>query len=93
VAFIGINWDDYTNASLTAPTGTTPTFTERLDSSTTIIYVATGELAAAGATGNKTHTNSNTSGSSPWLTFMVAVESPGGGVTLAGRVSLLGVGR
>jgi len=65
------NWDwaDTTN-NLTPPTGTTPTFTERLD--TTLCYVATGILATAGATGSKTMAN-NASSTSPFGGMMFAI--------------------
>lgn len=72
ILLIAHDWADKSN-NLTAPTGSTPTFTERLD--TTLSYVASGVLAAAGATGNKTMTNNNNaSGSSLWGTVMVAIE-------------------
>ncbi len=64
------DWGD-TTVNLTPPTGTTPTFTERLD--TAITYVATGVLAAAGATGDKTMAN-NSSTVHPWVASLVAVE-------------------
>lgn len=38
------------------PPGSPPVFTERLDSGTSILYVATGDMITAGATGNKTVT-------------------------------------
>lgn len=48
VVFIGSTWDA---ADFTPPTGTTPTFTERLDG--TALFVADGVMATAGNTGNK----------------------------------------
>jgi len=60
--------------ALSPPTGTTPTFTEQFDAGTSVIYVATGVLATAGATGNKAHTNSNVAGD-PWQAFLVSVEA------------------
>ena len=50
--------DNDTAANLTAPTGTTPTFTERVDDLHGE-YLATGNLSPAGATGNKTMTNNS----------------------------------
>lgn len=59
------------------PSGSTPTFTERLD--TTLTYVATGNLATAGATGDKTHTN-NGGGGAPWGSVLLAIR-PGEVIT------------
>lgn len=52
------------------PTGTTPTFTERYDSGDNI-YVATGVMSPAGATGNKARTG----GSVNWLATLVSIKS------------------
>lgn len=70
VAFIAHNWQLYGSAS--APAGSTPTFTERLDAGTSIMYAATGVLATAGATGDKTHGNGN-GVEDPWGVFLVSV--------------------
>ena len=70
VAFIVHNWALYGSAS--APSGTTPTFTEQLDSASSLMYVATGVLATAGATGNKTQANGN-SAPDGWGAFLVGV--------------------
>ena len=69
VAFIAHNWVLYGTAS--PPSGTTPTFTERLDAADSLIYVATGVLATAGATGNKTQSNLN-GASDGWGAFLVS---------------------
>ena len=69
VMFIAHNWALYGAAS--PPSGTTPTFTEQFDSATSLIYVATGVLATAGATGNKTQANGNSS-SDGWAAYLVA---------------------
>jgi hypothetical protein len=69
ILLFGWDWADTSN-NLTPPTGTTPSFTERMD--TTVSYVATGVLATAGATGNKTMANNAGTGS-PWGALMVAV--------------------
>jgi hypothetical protein len=75
VAFIAHNWNLYGAGS--PPSGTTPTFTERQDNGTSLIYVATGDLAASGATGDKTHANLNSGGvPSGWAVFLAAIESP-----------------
>lgn len=85
IVWNGHSWGDTTN-DLTPPTGTTPTFTERMD--TTLMYVATGVVAAAGATGNKAMTNNNT-GSSPWAASLIAIEPATGGAaqTVTGGVT------
>ena len=70
VAFIAHNYAGYTGIA-SPPTGTTPTFTEQLD--TGLMYVATGVLATAGATGNKTQANGNGAIGDMWGAFLVAV--------------------
>lgn len=77
VAFVGWDWADTAN-NVTPPTGATPTFSEVLD--LTITYVATGVLATAGATGDKTITNNSTGGHA-WGGVLVAVEAAGGGAS------------
>lgn len=97
VMFVSQDWGDFTNA-LTPPAGTTPTFSERFDTANTqssILYVADGVLASAGATGNKTITsNSGGTSNSGWSGYLVAVEASGGGggSTTVHRNLLLGVG-
>lgn len=64
----------------TPPTGTTPTFTEYFDAgSTGILYSAAGVMATAGATGNKSNTNSNNSSIWPWLAGLICVQSAASG--------------
>jgi Right handed beta helix region len=60
----------------TPPTGSTPTFTERLD--TGALYLADGVLATAGATGNKANASAFTAqtNTSPWYALLVAVRQP-----------------
>jgi hypothetical protein len=66
--------DDNDNAAnLTPPTGSTPTFTERVDIGGE--YLATGILSPAGATGDKTMTN-NSLTTYPFLASLVSVQSP-----------------
>ena len=72
VVFIGTDWGTTTN-NLTAPSGSTPTFTERVDVAP-LIYMATGNLATAGATGNKTQTN-NSSGTDPWSGSLIGITA------------------
>lgn len=70
VAFIEHNWDLY--GQETAPTGSTPTFVERSDVSTSLLYLATGTMTASGATGNKAHGNGN-NGSGGWQAFLLSL--------------------
>jgi hypothetical protein len=74
VGFWVHNWALY-GLGQVPPTGTTPTFTERSDLSTSLMYLAEGVLATAGATGNKTHGNGNVS-TDQWAAFLVAVAAP-----------------
>lgn len=70
VVYVAHDWGDTANP-LTAPTGTTPTFIERID--TTVVYAADGLLATAGATGNKTQT-SNSGVSGAWGATLIALR-------------------
>jgi hypothetical protein len=65
VLYVAHDWGSNTG-TLSPPSGSTPTFTERIDAvgATGIVYVADGLLATAGATGSKTQTNNNTPASS-----------------------------
>lgn len=80
VGVIGWDWADTTN-NLTGPSGTTPTFTERLDVTLTGLW--TGNLATAGATGDKTFANNTNDAVSqnPWAAVMFVVEPVVGGGT------------
>ncbi len=69
----GCDWADTSN-NLSAPSGTTPTFTERLD--VVLMHMFEGNLTTAGATGNKTFAN-NADTSSPWGVFMIALRPAG----------------
>lgn len=77
-------WDGQNGA---APTGTTPTFTERFDSGATgASYAADGILTTAGATGNKSNSNSNLTGN-PWVAALIALAAAtGGGGSVGGPV-------
>lgn len=75
VILFGSDWAQNTN-DLAPPSGSTPTFTERLD--ILLTYVATGTLATAGATGDKTHA-SNATGAGAWASVLVALAPAGGG--------------
>lgn len=76
IVWNGFDWGDVA-ADRVAPTGTTPTFTERLD--VVLMYVATGVLATAGATGNKSMANNSTTG--PWVASLIAIEPGATGTT------------
>jgi hypothetical protein len=67
----GCDFGDTSN-NLTAPTGTTPTFTERLDVAP-LMHMFEGVLTTAGATGNKTFAN-NSNTVSPWGAYMIALR-------------------
>jgi len=75
--YIDHNWQAYGTAS--PPTGSTPAFTERLDGKTSLIYVATGVLATAGATGDVSHGNLNATAypPDPWGAFLVGIGASG----------------
>lgn len=66
------DWGDLSAASA-PPTG----MTERIDID--IVYVADQEIAAAGATGNRTHTNSSTSPDSLWSAVLLALRPASAG--------------
>lgn len=91
VVFISSDWADFAN-NLTAPTGTTPTFTERLDPSVTaaLLYAADGVLATAGATGNKSITNNN-GAAGRWAGVLVAIEAAGAATTTPNLIRGFGV--
>lgn len=74
------NW----GAGLAPPTG----MTERLDGDW---YLAEQLIASAGATGNRTQTNSNGAGD-PWLAYMVELLAATSPATLPSQLPLLGVG-
>jgi hypothetical protein len=74
VVFADMVWDSM-GSSATAPSGTTPTFTERYDPGTGgVLYCADGVLATAGATGNKAVTSGNGS-NSKWVATLVCIEA------------------
>jgi hypothetical protein len=68
IVFVGASFNDH-GASVSAPAGSTPTFTEQHDE-TTNLYAATGTLATAQATGDKTHTIAT----GPWEAVLCVVE-------------------
>jgi hypothetical protein len=61
--------------AVTPPSGSTPTFSERLDSATSILYVATGEMSTADPTGGKSVALTE----APTMAGMIAVEAPDDG--------------
>lgn len=72
VVWVGVVWD--TVGATTPPTGTTPTFTERLNASSEGIYVADGILATAAATGDKSVSTANGNGQA-WIAALICVEA------------------
>lgn len=63
------------STALSPPTGSTPTFTTRVSTSNgaSVTWGATGVLATAGATGNKTMANNANTGNY-WTAVMIAVQ-------------------
>lgn len=66
------NWQNW--GSGTPPNGTTPTFTERLDSASNTVYFAEGTWAGSGATGSPTKDSDNAGANDQWAAMLVAVE-------------------
>lgn len=82
VMVVAHDWGDTAN-NLSPPSGSTPTFTEHVD--VTLVYAASGVLATAGSTGDKTMTN-NTTGINPWAGYTIGInpeEAPSGGVIVS----------
>jgi hypothetical protein len=69
--FIAHDWQ--ASGGRTPPAGTTPTWTERLDASGSLMYVADGSLDNGQSTGNDTYTTAN-GASEPWTAVVVAIE-------------------
>lgn len=69
--FVDQNWELY--GTSTPPAGTTPTWTERSDLSSSLLYLATGVLPTAGPTGNPTHGNQNITAAEAWQTLLLTV--------------------
>lgn len=59
---------------ITPPGGVTPVLTTRLDGSVTLLFISTGNLAVAGATGNKIATNLPNSPTEPWATWLISIQ-------------------
>lgn len=59
----------------TPPTGTTPTFIERQDSTTSIIHFSEGSWSSSGATGDKTKDSSNAAATDGWASMFVSIEN------------------
>jgi hypothetical protein len=76
VTFFVHNWEAY-GGSQTVPSGTTPTFTQRLKAANALTYIADGVYAAGGATGNKSQTGTNAGNQlEPWMALLIAFEVP-----------------
>lgn len=71
VAFLAHNWDLY-SGTIAPPDGTTPTFTERFQSTNNLLYLATGPIAEETATGDKTQLDANVSNSFPRTGVLLA---------------------
>jgi hypothetical protein len=69
------NWDLWGGG--TAPSGTTPTFTERQDSASSLIHVSTGNWTGSGSTGSPTKDSDNVvaGADSQWAAMLVCVEN------------------
>jgi hypothetical protein len=81
-------WD---TASATAISGTTPTFTVRMQAVGG--YYADGVLTTAGATGSRSRaTNGNSGVGLPWIVAMVPVQAAGAVTASAGLVGTGGAG-
>jgi hypothetical protein len=78
VIFINADYNQ-TGGTMSPPSGSTPTFNERYDSSSAPIYWADGVWATGGATGNKTATSRNTESISPWAGLLIEIAPAGGG--------------
>lgn len=78
VVFAGAGWDGY--GSSNPPSGTTPTFTERVD--TGEMYLATGPWASSGSTGDKSQLPNGSNFGNPWTAMLVKVEVSGGGASV-----------
>jgi hypothetical protein len=87
ILFISSDFGNTAN-SLSVPAGTTPTFTQRVNPSTTsgLLCVGTGVLATAGATGNKSITNNSngTAPGEPWSGYLLAFNPIGNHIQLEG---------
>jgi hypothetical protein len=89
VLYITIAWDGQGGP---VPAGATPTFIERLNGGN--VYVATGNFAAGGPTGDKSNANGNAVGNE-WAAVLAALAPPVVGGAAQGRFHLgagLGIG-
>lgn len=90
VIWMGGCWDGF--GATSPPTGTTPTYTEYINESGGVFYVAAGVLNTAGATGAKT-VNAAQAANKPWLAVHIVIDaSAGGGETETGAISISGTG-
>lgn len=72
-ALIAHNWT--AAGGFTPPSGSTPTWTERLDASGSLFYAADGVLNSGEATGDDTLTFNNAA-NEPWTAILLALEPP-----------------
>lgn len=89
VVWWGTCWDGF--GSATAPTGTTPTYTEYANDTAGVFYSAAGILGTAGATGAKTVVSAQ-SDDRPWAAGHIVLNASGAAATLVKRLMMLGVG-
>ncbi len=89
IVWAGHNWQLFGGHS--PPTGTTPTFTERNDSASSILYVCDGVLATAAATGDKAKASGNLSAEDQWAATMICIAAAGGRTTKNAHPSGLGM--
>lgn len=75
IIYAGTSWAGLSGLEV-QPVGTTPLFSQQIDDSGGTMYVATGVLATAGATGNKSNGNNN-GASDPWTGILAKVEAAG----------------
>ena len=73
ILWVAHNWQLFGGHS--PPTGTTPTFTERSDSASSLIYACDGVLATAAATGAKAKASGNLGAGDQWAGTMVCVQA------------------
>lgn len=82
VVWAGLNWQLY-GGSQTVPPGTTPTFTQRLKSGSSLQYLCDGVFSAGGDTGDRTQNGSNVGNDTDgWFGVMFAFPSASAPVTV-----------
>lgn len=85
VIFFSSDWGTLTN-TLSAPTGTTPTFSVRATQPSTALMLVADGVKTSGATGNKSATNNNNS-AEPWAGIMFSIQTANSMTPLTQTVS------